>query len=162
MTELFLGCALLVMLFGSVVFFGAPYLPTLKRGTTEALDLLNLKPGQVLVELGSGDGRVLRAAASRDIKAIGYEINPILVLYSRLRCMRQRKLITIRWANYWRVPLPACDGIYVFLFKTYMSKLDKKIIIEAQKPLKLVSFAFTIPNRKPIKQKNGLFLYRYK
>lgn len=161
MTELFLACALLVMLFGSVVFFGAPYLPTLKRGTNEALDLLDLKAGQKLVELGSGDGRVLRAAAARGINGIGYEINPILVLYSRLRCLRQRKLITIHWGNYWRQSLPACDGVYVFLFKTYMSKLDKKITKEARGPLRLVSFAFTIPGKKPLKQKNGLFLYRY-
>jgi len=42
-----------------------------------------------------------------------------------------------------------------------MVKLDRKVKSESRKPIKLVSFAFPIPGRKMIDEKNGLFLYEY-
>ncbi|MCA9330770.1 class I SAM-dependent methyltransferase [Candidatus Saccharibacteria bacterium] len=161
MSWLFVLCAMLVFLFGFVVAFGAPYLPTLQPRTQDALQLLSLKPGQTMLELGCGDGRVLRAAAQQGIRGVGYELNPLLVLFARLVTWRYRKLVTVRWANYWQVSLPACDGIYVFLLDRYMTRLDDKIKAEIKPPVRLVSFAFEIPGKKHAKHKNGLFLYMY-
>ena len=152
---------ILILVFSFVVLFGAPYLPTLKARTEDALDLLDLKPGQTLIELGCGDGRVLRAAGKRGLTGVGYELNPLLVLTSKVVCFRYRNLVTIKCRNYWQVKLPKCDGIYTFLLDKYMSKLDKKITQEKHNSVKLVSFAFKIPGKKIIKEKNGLFLYRY-
>ena len=161
MSWLILIALAVVLLFGFVVAFGAPFLPTLKAQQTEALDLLDLRPGQTLVELGSGDGRILRAAAERGIYAIGYELNPILVIWSRIKHWRYRRLITVHWKNYWRHKLPVTDGIYVFLLDRYMKKLDKKIIQESSNKVKLVSYAFSIPDKKPAQEINGLLLYEY-
>lgn len=152
----------IVLLFGSVLFFGAPYLPTKSLQTSIAVDLLDLKPGQILVELGSGDGRVLKAAAKHGIKAKGYEINPLLVIVSMFICLKQRHLVQVQWSNFWRANIAEADAIYVFLLNRYMSKLDKKITQEITKPVKVVSFAFAFPNRKPIKKSNGLMLYEFK
>lgn len=162
MSWLFVLFAGVVLVFGFVVAFGAPYLPTLRQRTDDALDLLDLKPGQTMLELGCGDGRVLRAAAQRGIRGVGYELNPVLVVVAKLVNLRYRRFVTVRWANYWRVTLPPCDGIYVFLLDRYMQRLDEKIVKESEKPVRLVSFAFQIPGRKPTQHKNGLFLYRYK
>jgi len=162
MNWLYIVGLIVFLLFSFVTLFGAPFLPTLNAQTTEALDLLDLKPGQTLTELGSGDGRILRAAARRGIYAIGYELNPVLVIWSRLASWRYRRLITVHWGNYWRHSLPLTDGIYVFLLQSYMKKLDTKIIQEAKKPIKLVSYAFQIPNKKHSKLLNGLYLYSYK
>ncbi len=153
--------AVIVLLFSFVVLFGAPYLPTLRPQQRTALDLLDLRPGQTLVELGSGDGRMLRAAAERGIQSIGYELNPLLILFSYLVTYRYRRLIRIRWANFWTVPLPECDGIYVFLLERYMGKLNKKIIQEIHNPVKLVSFAFRLPKMHPVTEENGLYLYKF-
>ena len=149
-------------LFSFVVFRGAPYLPTLKQQISDALKLLDLKEGQTLLELGSGDGRLLAAAARRGIYSVGYELNPILVLWTKLRYWKYRKLISVRWGDYWLADWPPSDGMYVFLLQKYMKKLDKKVIqYSSHKRYKVVSFGFIIPNRKPAKQKNGLNLYRY-
>lgn len=161
MTWLFLAVAALIFIFGFVILYGAPYLPTLRSTTNEALDLLDLKPGQTLLELGSGDGRILREAASRGIHAIGYELNPLLVLWTRCRNYKYRKFITVHWGNYWNHKLQPSDGIYVFLLDKYMPKLNKKIEQEITQNVKLVSYAFAIPGKKVVKQKNGLMLYRY-
>ncbi len=154
-------CLAVFVAFTYVIAFGAPFLPTLRARTGEALDMLNLDPGQTLLELGSGDGRILRAAAERGVYAIGYELNPLLVLWSKLHTWRYRRLISIRWGNYWRGELPPTDAIYVFLLKPYMQKLDKKIIQDYKDPVKLVSFGFTIPNKTPAAELNGLYLYLY-
>lgn len=166
MTWVFLVAVFLILIFSFVVLFGAPFLPTLKVSTTEALDLLDLKPGQTLLELGSGDGRVLREAAKRGIHAIGYELNPVLVVWTKLTNWKYRGLITVHWQNYWRKPLPVTDGIYIFLLQKYMTKLDTKIAQDKQawhtkKPLRVVSFAFEIPSKKVTKGHKGLFLYTY-
>ncbi len=161
MTWLFALLVLIIGMFGFVLLFGAPYLPTLSSQKKTALELLDLKPGQTLVELGSGDGRMLSYAAQRGIKSIGYELNPLLVLYSKIATFKYRSLITIKLANFWAVPLPECDGIYVFLLDRYMLKLHNKITQEITTSVKLVSFAFSIPDNKAVTEKNGMYLYRF-
>lgn len=154
-------CAVGFVCFVFVIAFGAPFLPTLKSQVSEALDLIDLKPGQTLLELGSGDGRLLIEAAQRGIYSIGYELNPLLVVYAWWKARKYRKFITIKLANFWKVELPKSDGIFVFLLQPYMEKLDIKIVKEKQGKVKLVSFAFEITSRKPAKVDNGLFLYKY-
>jgi SAM-dependent methyltransferase len=152
-----------VLLFGLVVFFGPPYLPTLKAQTGTALDLLQLKPGQTLLELGSGDGRVMRAAAARGLKVVGIELNPVLVFVSRVVTWRYRDRVRIVWGSYWQARWPKeADGIFTFMIGRQMSKLDHHIVAWHQKPVRLASFAFTIPGKQPLKEKKGIFLYAYK
>lgn len=154
-------CAILFVCFVFVIAFGAPFLPILKPEVPKALDLIDLKAGDTLLELGSGDGRILIEAAKRGIYGVGYELNPLLVVYSWVKTWRYRKHIKIIWGNYWRKPLPPAQGIFVFLLQPYMEKLDNKITHDFTKPVKLLSFAFTIPNKKPVKKRKGLFLYQY-
>src|SRR5690348_1091609 len=96
-TLLWLIIVTVFLAFCFVILFGAPFLPTLKQHIPRALDLIDLKPGQTLLELGSGDGRVLLAAAERGLHAIGFEINPLLVIYSRWRTRHQRDNVEIIW-----------------------------------------------------------------
>ncbi len=156
----------LVLLITSAVGFGAPFLPTLRDNAQQALDLLDLKPGQTMLELGSGDGRMLRAAARRGIYAVGYEINPILFVYSWLLSWPQRKYIRIHLRSYWSANLPKADGVYVFLLQKYMPKLHQKMLQylsqQGQKSIKLVSFSFKFENLKPVQQTKALFLYKIK
>jgi hypothetical protein len=162
MNLLFYLVAGLILVFGLVVFVGAPYLPTLTPNVNEAIKLTGLKKGQTLLELGSGDGRVLLAAAKQGIYAVGYELNPLLVLWTKAITWRYRKLVVVKWGNYWLAKWPETDAIYVFLLQKYMKKLDKRIVqTYPGKNIKLVSLAFTIPDKKLSKQQGGLYLYTY-
>src|SRR6478672_10765863 len=96
----------IVMCFAFVVFFGAPFLPTLRPQIDTALNLLDLKPGQTILELGCGDGRVLIAAATRGIYAVGYELNPLLAAIAWLRTRRYGKQVRVICGNYWRLKWP--------------------------------------------------------
>ncbi len=152
-----LGC------FSFVLLFGAPYLPTLKPQVTAALDMLNLQPGQTLLELGCGDGIVVLAAAQRGLKVVGYELNPLVAFIAWLRTWRYHKngQVKIVWGNFWRQTWPPADGIFTFLLQKYTAQLDTKITQYPYRPVKLVSFAFSIVGRKPSRNERGLYLYEY-
>jgi SAM-dependent methyltransferase len=162
MTVLGLTLLFLIFCFGFVLLFGAPYLPTLTKNMRIAMDMVDLEPGQTLLELGCGDGKVLIAAAQRGWQSVGYELNPLLVIVCYLRTWRYRSLVTVKWGNFWTQDWPAADGIFVFVMQRQMTKLHTKIIQSKHKPVKLVSFAFTIPDQKPVKSQDGVYLYLYK
>lgn len=146
------------LLFGATVFFGAPYLPTLTPQIIAALDLLDIKPGQTVLELGCGDGKVLLAAARHGYRAVGIELNPVLAGIAWLRTRRYRGQIRIVWGSYWHREWPPSDGVYVFLIDRFMPKLDQRM---RQYGGKLTSVAFRVPGRRPDAEKYGVYLYDY-
>lgn len=152
----------LLACFGYVLLFGAPYLPTLNKQVEEALDMLKLEKGDTLLELGCGDGKVLIAAAERGYKVVGYELNPVLAFVAWMRTRKYGRKVKVVWGNFWNKKWPPADAIFVFLLDRYMTKLDAKIVKEYKRPIKLISFAFEVPARKPKAKKHGLFLYHYK
>lgn len=137
---------------------GAPYVPTLDAQAQAALELLSLKPGQTLLELGSGDGKVLVAASRAGLNVVGIELNPFLVVLSWLRTRRYRRQVRIIWGDFWRVDWPPCDGVFTFLLDRFMPRLDTRMQ-KVHRPL--VSFAFQIPGRQPDAAQAGVYLYRY-
>ena len=153
---------ILLLSFGLVVLIGAPYLPTLKKQQNKALEILELKQGQTVLDLGCGDGRFLLAAAKCGYKAVGIEANPLLVIVAYFVTIKYRKTVSVKWGNIWVGDWPQTDAIYVFLHTRFMKKLDKKL---SQKyngnKIKVVSFAFEIPDKKIKKNVDGLFLYEY-
>jgi hypothetical protein len=152
---------LLIIAYGAVIAFGAPFLPTLKKTQADAIKLIDLKKGQLLVDLGSGDGSVLSRAAASGLRTVGYELNPFLVIYSWLVTRRHGRKVKIVMGNFWHSDLSEVDGIFVFLIGHYMEKLDKLITSQPHKKLRVVSHAFEIPGRKAIKKQGALFLYEY-
>lgn len=158
---LFIILSFIVLLFGFVLLFGAPYLPTRQVQAQAALDLLGLKPGQTLYEFGCGDGRVLKQAAERGLNVVGYELNPVLALFAWLYTWRYRSQVRIVWGNFWKSDLSRADGVFVFLLDRFMVRLDDKLKNQGERPFKLASFAFKIPGKKPLKSRSGIYLYQY-
>lgn len=167
MTALFwvVGAALFVS-FLLIVLRGAPFVPTRQRDIDDLFDLYRFRPGDGFVDLGSGDGRMLAAAARRGIQSVGYELNPFLVAYSRwaLRGITPRP--QVRWEDFWSSKLP--DGasvVFVFLAGPFMRRLDAKLAREAARlgrDLTLVSYGVSVPGRKPVKSRGAYLVYTYK
>ncbi|MDR1196839.1 MAG: class I SAM-dependent methyltransferase [Candidatus Nomurabacteria bacterium] len=150
----------LVLLMGFSVFFGAPYLPTRRRWAKAALDLAKISKKDLVVDLGSGDGAILRLVAGCGARSIGYEINPILWLIAKIRLCRDRPKPEVYLANYWLVDLPAETTIvYAFCVQRDAAKLEKYLSKQKPKKLKVITFGFKLPNRKPVKHNNGACLY---
>lgn len=161
MEWLFIALGAVVIIFGAVLLVGAPYVPSLGSQIQVALELVDLKEGEHLIELGCGDGKVVVAAAEKGLRVTGYELNPILAFITWVRTRRFKGRVKVVCGNFWRHELPEAEGIFVFLLPRYMEKLDKKITDEITKPIKLVSFAFPITDKELAAQKEGIFMYRY-
>lgn len=159
MTWLFMVSLFLVLVFGLVVVVGAPYVPTLRPQADAAFQLLKLKKGQTLLELGCGDGKVLKLAAEQGYRAIGIELNPILAIIAWARTRRYGDQVQVIWGNFWRVPWPAADGVFVFLIDRFMPKLDARM---SNYGGRLASVAFQVPGRPVARERNGVYLYAYR
>lgn len=163
---MFLVILLAIAVFiGYGILFGVPYLPTRKIWVRDGLELAGVSKCDVVVDLGSGDGVVLKLAAQRGAKGVtGYEINPVLTLISRLRLIRYRKITKIYCCNFLQADLPA-DTTVVYIFGVERIMDDVLKYLKAQKShlqcaqLKIVSFAFDIPDLNCVATKNGMNLY---
>lgn len=160
---IFYAIIIIILCFGLVVLFGAPYLPTLKKQSDQAFALLGLKAGETFLDIGCGDGRLLIQAAKRGLNAVGIELNPILFVIGKILTFRYRKKIKIIYGNFWLASWPKAEGIYVFLHPRFMKAFINKIEKEypSNKP-KLVSYAFKLPGVKINKQSGALYYYDLK
>ena len=147
-----------------VVFFGAPYVPTRARDMDKLFAAAKLKKSDVLVDLGSGDGRLMLGAAARGIKSVGVELNPILVVITWIRLRRVRKLASVRYANFWRYRLPDdTTCVFVFLAEPFMKRLAEYLELEAKRlghPITLVSYGFSLPGYETIRDKDAVLVYK--
>jgi cyclopropane fatty-acyl-phospholipid synthase-like methyltransferase len=152
---------LIFMVFGLIPLKGAPWLPSLKPHRQAAFDLLKLKPGQTIIDLGCGDGRFLKAAAKRGYKAEGYELNPFMYVLAWLITRRHFKLVKLHFGDMWKADISKADAVYAFLFDRYMKRLDDKLTAEAKPGMLLASHTFKIPDKKPLAKQYGVYLYKY-
>ncbi len=156
----------LVVSFSFVVFFGAPYVPTLGRDRRDVLKLYPLGKNDVFVDIGSGDGVLLRAAAEKNVKAaIGFELNPWLYVISKIISRKQGN-VSIYLANFWQAKLPdETTVIYTFLNGRYMPRLRRKLqkhVDRTGRPLHFISYGFKMPRQEFIKTQGAMHLYRFK
>lgn len=162
----FLIATCLIILFGAVAFRGAPYVPSHRRTVAAAIDLLPLEQGDLVLDLGSGDGAVLVAAAKHGYRAVGYDLNPILNFIAWLRCWRNHVHVRIHLHDYWLATWPPdTKAVFVFLAGPYMNKLKRKldaVMAHRSEPLWVVSNGFAIPGVLPKKIHKGLYLYELK
>lgn len=156
-TAVVIVCVVL-LLFGLVVFFGAPYLPTMRSQIAAAFELLALKTGDTVLELGCGDGRVLIEAAKRGYNAVGIELNIVLVIVALWRTRRYRSQVKVYWGNYWKMQWPKSEAVFTFLINSYMPKLDERMQARGGR---LASVAFQVPGRTADGELDGVYLYIY-
>lgn len=155
--------AVIILLYGFVVFFGAPYVPSNRKEVARAFDeLYPVGPDDVLVDIGSGDGIVLKLAAERGAAAVGYELNPLLVWISRL-LLRAYPRVSVHLANFWRATLPTdTTVVYTFGDSRDIKKMANKVAETAAtigRPLAFISYAIEVPGLKPTKKVGAHFLY---
>lgn len=140
---------------------GAPFVGARPESLRAMMALAGLRPGEKLVDLGSGDGRLLIAAARAGCPAVGYEINLFLVWYSRLRIWRSglRRLARVRWANFWKADLAEADVVTVFGFSNIMGGLGRKFSSELKPGSRIVSLRYQLPGWTVVKQEGEAYLY---
>ena len=128
-------------------FKGAPYVPTEKNVIDDILKKTKIVPGSTFIELGSGDGRVVRRAAKLyAIHGIGVDINPELNLLARFFAKIQRlHHIEFRRENVLETDLKTADIIYIYLFPQLIEKMKDTLLHETKSGVLIISHGFKIP-----------------
>lgn len=155
----------IVVALGASVFFGAPYVPSRRRDVQRMFDALYpITCSDVVLDLGSGDGLVLREVSRRGGKAFGHEISPIFWGVSKMLCFGDKN-IRLKLANAWVEPFPDdITMLYAFTVTRDGKKLLKKINTERQrigKPFTVVCYGSPLPGVKPAKAFEAYTLYSF-
>ncbi len=150
---------LIICLLVRPIIKGAIYFPTQEYNLEKIISLADMQKGR-MVDLGSGDGRVVIAFAKKGIEAHGFEINPILVLISKwwIRKKGLQKKAFVHWKSFWREDLSKFDLIYVYGFYHIMNSLGKKLERELKPGKKIISNIYRFNNLKKINDKSP-YLY---
>jgi protein-L-isoaspartate O-methyltransferase len=129
---------------------GAPFVPSEPRVVAKMLKMADVKRGDSVYDLGSGDGRVVIAAALMGAKAYGVEISLLKVIYSRIwvRVLGLQKNAKIIHANLFNADLNKADVVIVFLTQEANDRLSTKLSNELKKDAKIVSYAFDMEGFK--------------
>lgn len=159
-----LGFVIFLLYFCIAFVSGAPFVPTQKSAAASMIALANIKKGDILYDLGSGNGKLLFLAAEKGARAIGYEINPMLVVYSNMRTFFSpyRGQVVTKWKNFWNADIHDADVIVVYLMPWKMDRLAQKIMKECKKGTVVVSNSFIFPKWKILRQDltNHVYVFR--
>jgi hypothetical protein len=128
-----------------------PYVPANPRQIAMVLEVARARPGRPLVDLGSGDGRVVLAAARAGIPAVGVELNWTLVLYARWQAWRQGLWGRARFVrgDLWATDLRPYGTLVVFGVREMMPTLEAKLARDMPDDAVLVACRFRLPTWTP-------------
>jgi len=140
---------------------GAPFVPTNHTKVERMLKLVELKQDEKFIDLGSGDGRLVFAAAKKCKHATGVEISPLLHIISKLKKTKSKsKNTTLIRDTLWNVDLSEYDVISIYFIPHWMNKLKKKIKREMKPGSRIVSHAFTFPDWQPVAKDDTIYIYK--
>src|SRR3989344_2148859 len=144
------------------IFLDLPYVGTKKEKIETIIKLARIKNNETIIDLGSGDGRLLLAAAARGAYAIGYELNPFSVLVSRLHAHLEghAENVMVYRQNMWQADLKVADIIFVYSLKSKIKKFEDFIYKNARPGTRFIVNTNPFPHKKPVKVENGIFLYK--
>jgi protein-L-isoaspartate O-methyltransferase len=116
------------------------------------LEALQSRPlsGRVL-DIGSGDGRVVMATAHLGFRSTGVELNPWLVFYSRLRAWRLGldPHVSFVRTDLWKFDLKPFDNVVIFGVDEMMLPLKDKFEKELKLGSRIVACRFPVEEWKP-------------
>jgi SAM-dependent methyltransferase len=146
------------------VFWGAPWVPIPLRVANRMLVMADVQPGQLVVDLGAGDGRlVILAARKFKARAIGVEIDPLrwLVANCAILGMGLRGRAKVRWGNMRRFNVSGADVVTLFLLQGTNQALKDSLEKSLRPGAKVVSHTFSMSGWTPIAldDRNGIFVY---
>lgn len=150
---------------------GVPYVPTPRHVAQAMVELAHLQGDEVVLDLGAGDGRVLRTAKRMfpGITALGYEIVPTVWFFGFLWCALRRSGVDLKLGDAFRADIHKADVIFLYMFPSCMEKFAVKFDRELRPGTIIVSHTFRFPDRSPIEERRvplwrgdaKLFLYRW-
>ncbi|MBM4264189.1 MAG: methyltransferase domain-containing protein [Deltaproteobacteria bacterium] len=131
-----------------------PYVPTPQEVVDRMLDLAQVKKGDVVYDLGSGDGRIVVTAAKKyGVKAIGFEIDPERIRESKENIKKAgvEHLVEIRQQDIRTVDLSPASVLTMYLLPEVNLMIRPNIWKQMKGGSRIVSHDFDMGDWKPLK-----------
>ncbi|XP_070443316.1 ATP synthase subunit C lysine N-methyltransferase isoform X2 [Equus przewalskii] len=127
-----------------------PFVPATTKQIENVVKMLRGRRGSV-VDVGSGDGRIVIAAAKEGFAAAGYELNPWLVWYSRYRAWREGVQGSAKFyiSDLWKVSFSQYSNVVIFGVPQMMPQLEKKLELELEYNARVIACRFPFPHWTP-------------
>jgi ubiquinone/menaquinone biosynthesis C-methylase UbiE len=129
----------------------APYLPSPQAVVERMLEAAQLKPGETLYDLGSGDGRIVITAAQKfGANAVGIEISDALCrsTLKKIVALNLESQVKIVHGNALKADLSAADVVTLYLLTTSNARLRPNLEKYLKPTARVVSLDFGIPGWK--------------
>jgi SAM-dependent methyltransferase len=128
------------------------YLPTPQPVVAVMLRIAGVSPADVVYDLGSGDGRIVIAAArDHGARAIGIDLDARMI--DRARCNAREagmeRLVEFRQEDLFRADLREATVVTLFLFPEMNRRLGPKLISELRPGTRIVSHRFGLGDWPP-------------
>src|SRR6516225_5006650 len=140
-----------------------PFVPSPQEVVDKMIDLAGVKEGDVVYDLGSGDGRIVITAAKKGAKAVGFDIDGDLVKESRANIQKAglQSSAEIRQQDILTVDLSGASVVTMYLLPDVNLKLRPHILSQMKPGSRVVSHAFDMGDWKPDKTEkiNGRTIY---
>jgi tRNA G37 N-methylase Trm5 len=131
-----------------------PYVPTPQEVVDRMLELAQVKAGDVVYDLGSGDGRIVVTAAKKyGVKAIGFEIDPqrIKESHENIKKAGVENLVEIRQQDIRTVDLSQASVLTMYLLPEVNLMIRPNIWKQMKPGSRIVSHDFDMADWKPLK-----------
>ncbi len=132
-----------------------PYISTPEDIIPKMLTLASVMPGEMVFDLGSGDGRmVITAAKDFHARVVGVEVRRRLVRECR-RKVKEMELshqIKISCRNFKKVSLRKADVLAMYLSSYTLNLLAPKFMKELSPGVRIVNFDYPIPDWTPVRK----------
>ena len=140
------------------------YVPTPQPVVDAMLKLARVRAGDVLYDLGSGDGRIpVTAARDYGIRAIGIDIDPqrIAEAEANVRSNKVGKLVTIRQGDLFQADISDASVVTLYLLDSLNEKLRPKLLRDLRPGTRIVSHSFRMGDWEPEASQNinGSMIY---
>jgi SAM-dependent methyltransferase len=137
------------------IFTGVPFLKSEKEILEKLEKEIDWRKIKRFYDLGSGNGNVLKffAKLHPEIEFIGYELNPLRILISKLFCSLPN--VKFKRKNIFKADYSDADIIFVFLLPEILEKIIKKFRRELKPHTLIISNSFQFPDDFPFFKKLG-------
>lgn len=135
------------------------FVPTPMAAVERMVAMADLQAGELVYDLGCGDGRIVIAAARGErIRAIGVDINPELVVTARekVRAAGLEDSVKIKEADIFTLDLSEADVVFLYL----TPRLNQRLMPQLRKMKpgsRIISYEFDMGDAKPVEVVRGKF-----
>ena len=140
-----------------------PFVPSPQIVVDKMIELAGVKKGDVVYDLGSGDGRIVIAAAKKGARAVGFDIDPDLVAESRANVKKAgvQESAEIRHQDILTVDLSPASVVTMYLLPDVNLKLKPNLLSQLKPGSRVVSHSFDMGDWKPdqVERVDGRTIY---